>query len=239
MRVYHLLSLKYALDDMKHHRLKVARFEDLNDPFELLSVELSDRETRRHFNAWRKNTMAQYGLLCFSRSWRSPVPWSHYADKHRGICLGFDVPDRLLQEVTYLETRAPLANLLQQGASSDQPGPLFHTKFAHWRYEDEIRRIVRLDQAIEQDGRQFWPFGTELHLKEVIAGGRCDVAKAELIRLLGDQVREVTLTKARLAFTTFEVVRQQRGFAKSRHRRTTQSSGRRLALLTPAADRGR
>lgn len=39
-----------------------------------------------HFN---KNK----GLLCFSDNWKSPVMWAHYAAKHHGICLGFDVPD--------------------------------------------------------------------------------------------------------------------------------------------------
>jgi hypothetical protein len=40
-------------------------------------------------------------MLCFSRDWHNPVQWSHYADKHRGICLGFDVPDSLLVPVQY------------------------------------------------------------------------------------------------------------------------------------------
>ena len=40
-----------------------------------------------------------------SRSWHNPVQWSHYASKHTGICLGFDVPDEHLGEVTYSRTR--------------------------------------------------------------------------------------------------------------------------------------
>ena len=100
-----------------------AEFADLNDPFELLSVELPDPVTRRCFAAWRTKALAEYGVLCFGRSRRSPVLWSHYADKHRGICLGFDVPDSLLQGVTYLKKRVPLGGLLQhearQGARAD------------------------------------------------------------------------------------------------------------------------
>ena len=232
MRVYHLLSLNHALDDLTQGRLKVSRFADLNDPFELLSVELSDRAIRRRVAAWRKKAVAQYGVLCFSRSWRSPVLWSHYGDKHRGICLGFDIPDTLLQKVAYLTKRAPLEGLLQQ-IESGQPGPLFYTKYEHWRYEEEIRRIVKLDQALEQDGHHFWPFGTGLELKEVVAGGRCDVEESALQRALGERVREVTLTKARPAFTKFEVVTQKRGFQKPRHRRTSQSSGPEARVARP------
>jgi hypothetical protein len=35
MRLYHYLSEKHALDDLENKRLKIARIEDLNDPFEL------------------------------------------------------------------------------------------------------------------------------------------------------------------------------------------------------------
>ena len=38
-RVYHLLAKEWALDDLDRRRLKIARFDDLNDPFELLAVE--------------------------------------------------------------------------------------------------------------------------------------------------------------------------------------------------------
>ena len=26
------------------------------------------------------------GMLCFSKGWHNPVQWSHYTDKHKGIC---------------------------------------------------------------------------------------------------------------------------------------------------------
>lgn len=239
MRVYHLLSLDHALDDLMHGRLKVSRFADLNDPFELLSVELSDRGIRRRVAEWRKNAATRYGVLCFSSAWRSPVLWSHYGDKHRGVCLGFDVPDSLLGEVAYLSKRSPLDGLLEQMKSA-QPGPLFRTKFEHWRYEGEIRRLVKLDEALEVNGHHFWPFGANLELKEVVAGGRCDVEESALQRALGARVRGVTLTQARLAFTKFEVVTQKLGFQNPQHRRTSQSSGpeARVARL-PAGDRCR
>ncbi|MDW9570209.1 DUF2971 domain-containing protein [Sinorhizobium meliloti] len=32
-----------------------------------------------------------YGIVCLSDNWQHPMMWSHYADRHRGICLAFDV----------------------------------------------------------------------------------------------------------------------------------------------------
>lgn len=217
--VYHLLCAKWALDDLAQRRLKVAVFSDLNDPFELLSAELSDRATRRRFVAWRKRALAEYGVLCFSKTWKSPALWSHYADKHKGICLGFEVPDNLLRDVTYLQARVPLNGLLKiEVPSGGEPGALFRTKYEHWEYEKEVRRIVRLDEARKRAGRWFWPFGNDLELKEVVAGARCTASKDEIEEALGTLARSVSLTKARLAFTKFEVVIQQLGFEEARSR---------------------
>ena len=153
MRVYHFLPERYGIDDLKQRRLKVAEFNDLNDPFEVLSVQLSDREARRRFAAWRDKALVQYGLLCFSTSWRDPVLWSHYANSHKGLCLGFDVPDSLLLSVIYLKSRSSFADLLPSASNSGtEPGALFHTKFEHWKYEDEVRRVVRLDEAVREGG---------------------------------------------------------------------------------------
>lgn len=85
--MYHLLSARWALDDLTRWRLKIAEFADLNDPFELLGVELPNRALRRAFAAWKAKALREYGVLCFSRKWSNPVLWSHYADKHKGICL--------------------------------------------------------------------------------------------------------------------------------------------------------
>ena len=46
MRGYHLLPKKWALSDLKHRRLKVATFDDINDPFEPRGVALENRADR-------------------------------------------------------------------------------------------------------------------------------------------------------------------------------------------------
>ncbi len=47
IRVYHLSPAKYAISDIEHGRIKVARFSDLNDPFELMALNLRERRLRR------------------------------------------------------------------------------------------------------------------------------------------------------------------------------------------------
>ena len=48
---------------------------------------------------------ANRGVLCFSRGWHNPLLWSHYGDKHRGVCLGFDVPNAHIVHVSYNSSR--------------------------------------------------------------------------------------------------------------------------------------
>ena len=36
-----------------------------------------------------KTTANEYGALCLSETWESILMWSHYADSHKGYCIGF------------------------------------------------------------------------------------------------------------------------------------------------------
>lgn len=208
MRVYHLLPRKWALSDLKHRRLKVATFGDLNDPFELRGARLDNKADRKSFNRWRKHTAAKLGLLCFSKSWRNPVLWSHYAREHKGICLGFDVPKNCLVEVQYVNDRLQFEELVPD---EDQLQQLLQTKFKDWKYEAEYRRILCLHETSKADNLHFWPFGSDLILREVVLGARCKVGKQDIKKLLGNNFSHIRLTQARPAFQTFNVVTNRRG----------------------------
>src|SRR3546814_15526274 len=85
MRVYHFVNCEYGLQDIARRRLKVATLADVNDPFEMLSLNLKDSGLRATLGKARKEFGERRGMLCFSRGWRNPVQWSHYADHHRGL----------------------------------------------------------------------------------------------------------------------------------------------------------
>jgi len=215
MRVYHLLSAKYAIENLKKQRLKVSLFADLNDPFELLSVELSELANRKKFQELKKDINGKKGVLCFSRNWNNPVLWSHYGDKHKGICLGFDTPDTLLKKVIYKGERLPsdVEKELNEGNLNGRvEEKLLITKFEHWQYEEEERVILPLDKAYKEKELYFVNFCDNLKIKEVIVGARCKINKAELEKSIETSLSAVLSTKARLAFKTFEVTKDRRGF---------------------------
>lgn len=163
-----------------------------------------------------KRALSEYmGLLCFSENWRNPVQWSHYAESHRGICLGFDVaPSAGMRKVRYVESRiAPnLRAMKAMGeAAVGHMLDLLTIKFEHWQYEQEHRLFVRLNDKDEETGLYFFDFGgdSNVKLREVIVGARSEISPEQVADALGKIAPEVVSCKARLAFRTFEVVRQR------------------------------
>ena len=108
MRLYHFINEKYGLEDLREKRLKIGRIMELNDPFEFMGTDLSDRGFRESVEKTKRDLSEEVGLLCFSESWDNPVQWAHYADGHKGFCLGFDVSEHLLAEVSYIDERLPV-----------------------------------------------------------------------------------------------------------------------------------
>ncbi len=183
MLVYQFQESRYALDNLRRRRIKISQFDDLNDPFELLGVELTDPTHRSRFQNWRRTMAHRYGVLCFSRNSRNPVMWSHCADKHKGICVGYAVQDELLQEVTY--TRARLKAELDSTVRRSQLDETFalkllSTKFEHWCYEEELRIFTRLEQPDPVTKLYFRELDEQIQVRKIIAGPRCVVSKKTL-----------------------------------------------------------
>lgn len=105
IRGYHLLAAKHGRSNITNQRLKVTRFSEANDPFELLALNFHEPSTRQVARKYKKEQDVNTGLLCFSRNWQSPLLWSHYAEKHRGLCLGFDLRESTTQTVEYEDKR--------------------------------------------------------------------------------------------------------------------------------------
>jgi hypothetical protein len=206
MRVYHFLPKEWALGDIAKRRIKISEIDQLNDPFELWCVSADDKSLRVALRAYKEDFGKQFGMICFSGQWHNPLLWSHYADKHRGMCLGFDVEEKCLKPIAYVSKRTNL-NMPLTRESADQ---LLFTKFVDWRYEEEWRGWFEFDER--EDGHYFYPFDRKIRLREAIAGPLCNVTEDTIREALGDK-RDVAVIRARLAFKTFRVVRTEWHFS--------------------------
>lgn len=212
MRVYHFICANYGLDNLRKRRVKIATLNELNDPFELFGVNLGNESLRRAFQVMKKELSQNRGLLCFSRDWCNPVLWSHYADRHRGLCLAFDIPDKHLGPVNYSRKRlvVDIENFRNpRQLLPDVATRLMFTKYSHWRYENEVRCFVTLEEKDSETGLYFADFSENLRLVGVIVGAESSITRGELSGALGELQASVETFKTRLAFRTFRVVRQR------------------------------
>jgi hypothetical protein len=139
MRVYHFLNKKLGMHAIPQRRLKISRWKSLNDPFEMLALNIRDREIRAAMNAVLDKADGDSGLICYSTDWRNPVQWAHYAASHTGICLGLDVPPHLVRKIRYRSKRIPDQALIDAVQREDQDAiaDIMFTKYAHWKYEKQ------------------------------------------------------------------------------------------------------
>lgn len=209
LRAYYLTSSEFAISNIALGRLKVSRFSDLNDPFELLALRNSDPQVRSFTRSLREQYDQSTGLLCFSKNWISPTLWSHYAAKHRGVCLGFNVDRNTLLNVDYADERVLESRPGASGppsASEDLLKKLSQTKFRHWEYEQETRMLIPLNTVVREGGLFFKDFGPDLSLAEVILGPLCELPLSGIRAMVSTVRPGVVVFRSRLAWNSFSVV---------------------------------
>ena len=218
MRVYHFLNETYAVSDISLRRLKVSRFNGLNDPFELLAADLGDVRHQAAFQNFKNELNETKGMISFSKAWSNPLLWGHYADCHRGMALGFEIPDEFLSPVIYTKRRAKIEFDEQAQKVVDGEAVIdrvIRTKFSDWAYEDEHRMFINLDEASAEAGFHFVDFSEKLVLQEVVVGLNCTLPVARIRQLLKDNLSNVKVKKARLALRDFKVVEDRSVHSKS------------------------
>jgi hypothetical protein len=212
MRVYYMTSAKWGEIILRERRLKLSRFFEANDPFELNLIDSRPKDTRRFVRLITNYFNKNIGMICFGANWSSPVMWAHYADKHHGICLGFDVADRLLTQVTYTDRKIAVpfgAHLPKHGFSAELLSKVRMTKATDWSYEKEYRAEANLTTPDPVTGFYYTDFGPDVQLREAILGHRCEWTIARTAKLILKNSQPIRICKARPAFGKFEMVEKR------------------------------
>lgn len=159
---------------LKNSSLYYSTANEFNDPFELstnifeeyddnycienvlkLGNALVNDNNKNSFRLFKiftdvwEEQKKQIGITCFSKSPLNSLMWSHYAEKHMGVCIGFNFDieerkDKVIQmPIRYVERIEPL-NYWQKFEDGFDDLVAFHwllTKSKIWDYEEEVRRI--------------------------------------------------------------------------------------------------
>src|SRR5581483_5899540 len=180
MRLYKFLETKYAISNLLKNRIKISEYRDMNDPFELDGVILYCDELPHLVDEYRRSMMEVVrtgGAICFAGTYSEPLLWSHYADKHRGCCIGSDIAESESLRETIPCREKPRIRVDISGFSEaarrlrGQIPPenvdrefdklvsehvkitdaVMLSKFAGWNYERERRLLIHLKED-QRDG---------------------------------------------------------------------------------------
>jgi len=161
-------------------------------------------------------------------AWRNILMWAHYGDNHTGMCLAFeytgDPRNRILVDYVEANERValpPRVLEVNKGRATTDNDDLarqqsevlqaerqsyvaaikaLSQKFNAWEYEHEVRLLSNFTgETADRDGMRFHPWGTELRLREVILGCRCNETSDDAVNArcsakeLGADIYKITL----------------------------------------------
>jgi hypothetical protein len=232
-------SNNYSLDILLKKELWLAEPESLNDPFDCQSEysKLFDDAIRNlkiplvaveSFKKSASESMSYLRVLSLSINEVNPLLWAHYADSHRGFCLGFDdnhfntsINPRLKpQKVKYRSDLPSLEfsdQLLNSNFSDKQDTinliqvlekftyEIALTKPLEWKVEEEYRVVTQ--HPVQGKVVSF----NSLALREVIFGLNMDLKKQDKIMQILSQKewKHVKLFKIEKANGSFELAKRE------------------------------
>jgi len=101
----------------------------------------------KKLHEWTKALINNIGVKCFTKTWSNFLLWSHYANNHRGVCVGVVNPHELFlrwsRNVGYFAIHYTDIKTLGEDATSLRKTiqSFLTTKFSEWEYEQESRVI--------------------------------------------------------------------------------------------------
>ncbi len=210
MLVYKFYPPEYAWESLLKLRFKVSPIDELNDPFEYLSLNVGETSVRAWAAKVRKEVSENNGIISFSRSWREPLMWAHYAQSHTGMALGFEIPDRLLTCIDYIADRIDVP--LDVGTNKEEMRRvvdlLLKSKHENWQYEEEVRLVRELSNCVKEGSLYFADWNHVTPLKEVVLGDRYQSKNLTDVQSVLEESGVVVIT-ARPEFKGFKMTRQK------------------------------
>ena len=124
---------------------------------------------------------ANVRMFCLSSVNDDILMWSHYAQNHHGICLGFDINSNPVFEKTAQVRYAKKYPQADYYRATDEQYYEFSllTKSDHWKYEKEWRLVLTNTAGLKNPVHHFKPS----FLKELILG--CQTTDSEKATIIG------------------------------------------------------
>jgi hypothetical protein len=211
VKLFYFTSAEHVVSNVRKNRIKISRFKECNDLFELSSIDLRFTRARTLHKAWANYLDTRVGLICFSAEWSSPLMWAHYGKNGTGACMVLEASWENVIPVRYTSVRElPRKDYtFPTDTSSDNFRSMVSTKYADWAYEREIRTVVDLasDSVVVEkgkDGRElnFLSLDNGFQILGVIRGPQSNISAQTLLE--GDS--SLSLCATRLAYQSYRMI---------------------------------
>ncbi len=156
-----------------------------------------------------------YAVCSLSLTFSNILMWSHYADSHRGIIIGYDLqesdfPNGSLSPVNYKVERVLVEPLFFAGTEPYKKDLLesMQTKSVSWKYEQEYRIILPINKCLSEvieDRKYFYQELSKNKTKCVILGAKANEDLYKKVKLASIQYPSVKLEKALLSTKYFKI----------------------------------
>ena len=192
LTLYKYMSAEYAMSSIEKKRVKVSMLTEMNDPYEMVPSIVDSVGSPVFSSAQVRSTLfdkiaPKHGFICTSKTMASPLLWSHYSDKHKGMALVFNYPeDSSIIEVQYRRDRVSIniGNDSDYLSALERAFPkLLCTKYDSWSYEKEVRFLIEL-KPINFEDNLYWQLLSGDIFVGVILGCLCPEKEKDIHSLL-------------------------------------------------------
>lgn len=162
-------------------------------------------------------------ISCFSKRYDSILMWSHYGDKHKGICIEFDRPVKDFFDVMYSKKRSKFnledttRRLLGYMLSNEEVdvndkelirciSKPFIVKSLDWKYEEEVRCILSPSSNGVTTSDELNLYNMPTRITKIYIGCKVDTKSneyGELLRIANQ--RNIEIVKLTESDTTFSL----------------------------------
>ncbi|NTB86838.1 DUF2971 domain-containing protein [Agrobacterium tumefaciens] len=186
MQLYYYTKLQYGLASVRDRRIKISLYDSLNDPFDFLGVAIDTTEQEAELKKIRDELSKRQGIICLSETWKEPLMWGHYANSHKGVCLGFEVGAPDYEKIDYRPARPKLSDFGKASINElthEDRSQIALRKFNRWSYEREWRRIVDLGSQDYVDGNHYLRFDDKMVLKTILFGSKSEISTDKIEKI--------------------------------------------------------
>lgn len=203
MLIYKYMSFREIY--FRNFMLKASRYGEFNDPFDLVlgeyGMSLTEVDAKEFYDMMPEHyktldyyqetyldiqagARASIAIICFSETFEDILMWSHYADNHAGLCIGYDVECDFFNSMYSCSYSQNVGKLKPVTYSGERPQFItpcelvndtshWFRKAECWSYEKEHRILLPIDKAsvIELDHDSVLGYKIDpVNIREIIFG---------------------------------------------------------------------